>query len=111
MDLIKKDGLIHSLQVEDGQKKEVIEGTYQDAYAYFLWSKKIQEKTCSNFTAFGSPTYRGITGPNTQSVYDLAGRKLQLFWGWQDGEKEILELETFSEPVSKWHTLGKWKII
>ena len=75
----------------------VIDGTYQDAYAYFgSIEKRLGDRHSINLTAFGSPTYRASNSPNTQEAYDIMGKNYNSYWGWQDGEKEILELEMFS---------------
>lgn len=82
--------------VEEG----VIEGTYQDAYAYFLSvEKRLGSKHALNFTAFGAPTYRGSNSPNTQEVYDIMGKDYNSYWGWQDGEKRNSRIRKVFEPV------------
>ena len=87
----------------------VIEGTYQDAYAYFLSvEKRLGERHALNFTAFGSPTYRGSNSPNTQEVYDLAGKNYNSYWGWQDGEKRNSRIRKVFEPV--FQMAHYWKI-
>ncbi len=42
------DGHSHSLALEDGQMMEIIDGTYQDAYAYFgSIEKRFGRQTCN----------------------------------------------------------------
>ena len=78
----------------------VIEGTYQDAYAFFTSiEKRLGERHALNFTAFGAPTYRGSNSPNTQEVYDIMGKDYNSYWGWQDGEKRNSRIRKVFEPV------------
>lgn len=78
----------------------VIEGTYQDAYAYFAAvEKKFSDRFSINLTAFGTPTYRASNSPNTQEVYDLMGKNYNAYWGWQDGEKRNSRIRNVFEPV------------
>ncbi len=78
----------------------VIEGTYQDAYAFFTSiEKRLGSKHALNFTAFGAPTYRGSNSPNTQEVYDIMGKDYNSYWGWQDGEKRNSRIRKVFEPV------------
>lgn len=78
----------------------VIDGTYQDAYAYFFAAeKKLSDKHSLNFTAFGSPTRRASNSPNTQEVYDLMGKNYNAYWGWQDGEKRNSRIRKVFEPI------------
>ena len=75
----------------------VIDGTYQDAYAYFgSIEKRLGDRHSINLTAFGSPTYRASNSPNTQEAYDIMGKN-NSYWGWQRRKKETLELEMFSQ--------------
>lgn len=78
----------------------VIEGTYQDAYAYFAAvEKKFSDRFSVNLTAFGAPTYRASNSANTQEVYDLMGKNYNAYWGWQDGEKRNSRIRKVFEPV------------
>ena len=86
-----------------------IEGTYQDAYAYFASiEKRLGEKHALNFTAFGAPTYRASNSPNTQEVYDIMGKDYNSYWGWQDGEKRNSRIRNVFEPVFQLEHF--WKI-
>ncbi|WP_435523617.1 hypothetical protein [Chryseobacterium indoltheticum] len=74
----------------------ILDGVYQDAYAYFASvEKKFSERHSINFTGFGSPTYRASNSPNTQEVYDIMGKNYNSYWGWQDGERETQESEKY----------------
>lgn len=86
-----------------------VEGTYQDAYAYFASiEKRLGEKHALNFTAFGAPTYRGSNSPNTQEAYDIMGKNYNSYWGWQDGEKRNSRIRKVFEPVFQLEHF--WKI-
>ena len=87
----------------------VIEGTYQDAYAYFASiEKRLGSKHALNFTAFGAPTYRGSNSPNTQEAYDIMGKNYNSYWGWQDGEKRNSRIRNVFEPIFQLEHF--WKI-
>jgi hypothetical protein len=77
----------------------VIDGTYQDAYAYFgSIEKRFGDRHSINLTAFGSPTYRASNSPNTQA-YDIMGKNYNSYWGWQDGEKRNSRIRKVFEPM------------
>jgi len=87
----------------------VIDGTYQDSYAYFAAiEKQFGSKHSLNLTAFGSPTYRASNSPNTQEVYDLMGKNYNSYWGWQDGEKRNERIRKTFEPI--FQLSHYWKI-
>ncbi|MDR3271913.1 MAG: carboxypeptidase-like regulatory domain-containing protein [Flavobacteriaceae bacterium] len=78
----------------------VIEGTYSDSYGYFAAiEKKFSDKNRLSFTAFGAPTRRANSSPNTQEVYDLGGKNYNAYWGWQDGERRNERVRRYFEPV------------
>jgi len=78
----------------------VIEGTFYDAYAYFLGvEKKISDNHTLNFTTFGAPNRRAGGSPNTQEMVDLKGIHYNSYWGWQDGEKRSERVRKTFEPV------------
>ncbi|MDF2933069.1 MAG: carboxypeptidase regulatory-like protein [Chryseobacterium sp.] len=78
----------------------VIDGVYQDAYAYFASiEKKFSERHSINFTGFGSPTYRASNSPNTQEVYDIMGKNYNSYWGMQDGEERNSRIRKVFEPM------------
>ncbi len=89
----------------------VIDGTYQDSYAYFgSIEKRFSDRFAINLTAFGAPTYRASNSPNTQEVYDLMGKNYNSYWGWQDGEKRNSRIRKVFEPVFQlafYNKLGK----
>lgn len=78
----------------------VIDGTYQDSYAYFgAIEKQFSSRHAINLTAFGAPTYRANNSPNTQEAYDLMGKDYNAYWGWQDGEKRNSRIRKVFEPI------------
>ncbi len=79
----------------------IIDGTYQDSYAYFAAIEKqfANGRHSINLTAFGAPTYRASNSPNTQEVYDLMGKDYNSYWGWQDGEKRSSRIRRTFEPM------------
>lgn len=80
--------------------RAILDGVYQDAYAYFASvEKKFSDRHSINFTGFGSPTYRASNAPNTQEVYDIMGKNYNSYWGWQDGEKRNSRIRKVFEPV------------
>ena len=80
--------------------RAILDGVYQDAYAYFASiEKKFSDRHSINLTAFGSPTYRASNSPNTQEVYDIMGKNYNSYWGWQDGEKRNSRIRNVYEPV------------
>ncbi|EJL73271.1 carboxypeptidase-like regulatory domain-containing protein [Chryseobacterium populi] len=80
--------------------RAILDGVYQDAYAYFASvEKKFSDRHSINFTGFGSPTYRASNAPNTQEVYDIMGKNYNSYWGWQDGEKRNSRIRKVFEPM------------
>ena len=78
----------------------VIDGTYQDAYAYFgAIEKQFSDRHAINLTAFGAPTYRAGNSPNTQETFDIMGKNYNEYWGWQDGEKRNSRIRKVFEPI------------
>lgn len=78
-----------------------VDGTFYDAWAYFLGvEKKINNQHSIAFTAFGAPTRRGMQGGTVQEVYDLLGDKYyNPNWGYQNGEKRNAKVKEFHEPM------------
>lgn len=77
-----------------------VEGTFYDAYAYFVGlEKKINSRHSIGFTGFASPTRRGMNSASVQEVYDLVGSNYyNANWGYQNGEKRNARVRTLNEP-------------
>ncbi len=77
------------------------EGTFYDAYAYFLSvEKKLNESHSFGLVTFGSPSKRGGSSGTTQEVYDLTGTTYNPNWGWQDGEKRNARITDSHTPMA-----------
>ncbi|MBL7904676.1 MAG: TonB-dependent receptor [Bacteroidales bacterium] len=78
-----------------------IEGTYYDAWAWFLGvERKINDKHSLAFTAFAAPVKRGMQGGSTQEVYDLSGTNYyNPNWGYQDGKVRNARERIMNQPV------------
>ena len=65
--------------------KGYTEGTFYQAYSYFLSvEKKINDKHSIDLTVFGAPSQRGGSAPVVQEVYDLVGSNFyNPNWGYQ----------------------------
>ncbi|MCK9617300.1 MAG: TonB-dependent receptor [Lentimicrobiaceae bacterium] len=78
-----------------------VDGTFYDAWAYFLGvEKKINNQHSIALTAFGAPTRRGQQGGTVKEVYDILDNKYyNPNWGYQDGEKRNAKVKNFHEPM------------
>lgn len=78
-----------------------VEGTFYDAYSYFLSvDKELGESSSLNLTAFGAPIRRGKISGATQEIYDLAGTNFyNANWGYQDGKKRNARVQDVHQPV------------
>ncbi len=78
-----------------------IEGTYYDAWAYFLSvDKKFGNHHTLNLTAFDAPIRRGRSTSSTQEMYDLAGSNFyNPLWGYQNGEKRNSSEAHTNQPM------------
>lgn len=65
--------------------KGYTEGTFYQAYSYFLSvEKKINDKHSLDLTVFGAPSQRGGSAPVVQEAYDLVGSNYyNPNWGYQ----------------------------
>ncbi|WP_292009402.1 carboxypeptidase regulatory-like domain-containing protein [Chryseobacterium sp.] len=78
----------------------IIDGVYQDSYAYFgSIEKKFSNRHSVNLTGFGTSTYRASNSPNTQEVYDIMGKNYNSYWGWYNGEKRNSRIRKAFEPI------------
>ncbi len=78
-----------------------VEGTFYDAYAYFLSvEKRLNKKHTLGFTALGAPTKRGKSAPSTQEAYDLLDNNYyNPNWGYQNGEKRNAKVGDTHRPL------------
>lgn len=78
-----------------------VEGTFYDAYSYFLSvEKKIGKKHYISFTGFGAPAKRGMQSASVQEVYDILGDNYyNSNWGYQNGEVRNAKVRNSHEPV------------
>lgn len=78
-----------------------VEGTFYDAWGYFLSvEKKFNKKHSLGLIAYGSPNKRGRNGVSTQEAYDLAGTNYyNPYWGYQDGEKRNSRIGNYHQPM------------
>lgn len=78
-----------------------VEGTFYDAYAYFLSAEKIINNQHSvGFTFFGAPSQRAKQGLATQEAYDLVGSNYyNPYWGYQNGEKRNSRVSNTHKPM------------
>ncbi len=98
--------------VLNGLMESYVEGTYYDAWAYFVSAeKKINDKHSIGIVGFGSPAERGKQGGTTQEVYDLTGNNFyNPYWGWQDGKKRNSRTSYSNKPtgiLSHYWTISK----
>ena len=88
--------------------KGYTEGTFYQAYSYFLsLEKKINEKHSLNLTVFGAPSQRGGSAPVVQEAYDLVGSNYyNPNWGYQtidaNGKQVIRNsrVSTYHQPFA-----------
>lgn len=87
-----------------------VEGTYFDAWSYFLaLEKRLNETQSLNFTVFGAPIEQGRQGLAVQEAYDLAGNNFyNPFWGYQAGKKRNSRVSTNHRPM--FMLTHNWKI-
>lgn len=86
-----------------------VEGTFYDAWAYFLGiEKKLNDRHSLNLSIMGAPYRRSSNSPNTQEAYDLMGTGYNAYWGYQAGKKRNERVKKNHEPLA---TLSHyWKI-
>jgi hypothetical protein len=79
-----------------------VEGTFYDAWGYFLSVEKLLNKKHSlGFVFLGAPSKSGSPGVVTQEVYDLAGSNYyNPNWGFQGGEKRNARVGEYHQPLS-----------
>jgi hypothetical protein len=78
-----------------------VEGTFYDAYAYFISiERKFNDKHSVSFTTFNAPTKRGMQGAATEEVNGLVGSNFyNPNWGYQNGKKRNARIRNQQEPT------------
>ncbi len=78
-----------------------VEGTYYDAYAWFIGvEKRLNQHHSLAFTALSAPVKRGMQGGSVQEVYDLTDNNFyNPNWGYQDGEVRNARIRTMNQPI------------
>ena len=89
--------------------KGYTEGTFYQAYSYFLSvEKKINDKHSIDLTVFGAPSQRGGSAPVVQEAYDLVGTNYyNPNWGYQTVDangKQVIRnsrVSTYHQPFAQ----------
>lgn len=89
--------------------KGYTEGTFYQAYSYFLSvEKKINDKHSIDLTVFGAPSQRGGSAPVVQEAYDLVGSNFyNPNWGYQtidENGKQVIRnsrVSTYHQPMAQ----------
>ncbi len=89
--------------------KGYTEGTFYQAYSYFLSvEKKINDKHSIDLTVFGAPSQRGGSAPVVQEIYDLVGSNFyNPNWGYQTVDasgKQVIRnsrTSTYHQPFAQ----------
>lgn len=82
-------------------KEGYVEGTYFDAWSYFLAAeKKINEKHSIGIVGFGAPMDQGRQVLAVQEAYNLTGTNYyNPNWGYQNGEKRTAKTSQTHKPM------------
>jgi len=78
-----------------------VEGTFYDAWGYFMSvEKKFNKRHSLGLIAYGSPNKRGKNGVSVQEAYDLSGTSYyNPYWGYQNGEKRNSRVGNYHQPM------------
>ncbi len=79
-----------------------VEGTPNDAYAYFFSAeKKLNERHSIGLVTYGAPSISAAAGLSVQEAYDLAGTNYyNPNWGFQNGEKRNARIRNNFQPMT-----------
>lgn len=82
-------------------KEGYVEGTFYDAWSYFLSvEKELSPSHSIVFVGFGAPVKRGQNGLSVQEANDLAGTNYyNPYWGYQNGEKRNSRVSNYHQPM------------
>ncbi|MCX6247499.1 MAG: carboxypeptidase-like regulatory domain-containing protein [Bacteroidetes bacterium] len=76
-----------------------VEGTFYDAWGYFLSAEKRMGRHSLGLTIFGAPTKRGTQSATVQEAYDLSGTNYyNPNWGYQNGKARNARVRANNEP-------------
>ena len=77
-----------------------VEGTFYDAWAYYVGIEKHIKNQKIILNVFGAPKKRGKNGGSTQEAYDLVGNVYyNPYWGYQNGEKRNSRIASYHKPT------------
>lgn len=78
-----------------------VEGTFYDAWGYYLGVEKKLRAHDIVLNIFGAPTKRGKQGASTQESYDLLNNVYyNPYWGYQNGVKRNSRVANSHEPMA-----------
>ncbi len=87
-----------------------IQGTFYDAYSYFVGVEKKYGNHTTGLTFFGAPNRRGKQGAAIQEMYDIAGTNYyNPYWGYQNGDKRNSRVAKTHQPVAILHHIWEPK--
>ncbi len=78
-----------------------VDGTFYDAWGYFLSvEKKFSKQHSLGLIIYGSPNKRGRNGVSVQEAYDFAETNYyNPYWGYQNGEKRNSRVGNYHQPM------------
>ena len=87
-----------------------VEGTFYDAWAYFLSAeKKLNSRHSIGLVAYASPNRRGKSGISVQEAYNLSDNNYyNPYWGYQTGKKRNSRISNYHKPMITFNHY--WKI-
>jgi hypothetical protein len=81
-------------------KEGYFEGTDYTARSLFASiEKRFSDRHSLNFTSIYADNSRGKNAPISDEVKNLAGKKYNSYWGWQDGKKRNSRDKDVIEPI------------
>ncbi len=86
-----------------------VEGTFYDAWGYYIGIEKQLPKHTLVLNVFGAPSKRGKQGASVQEMYDLTGNVYyNPYWGYQNGKKRNSRVASMHLPTAMF--TDYWKI-
>ncbi|MCF8368463.1 MAG: TonB-dependent receptor [Bacteroidales bacterium] len=78
-----------------------VDGTFYDAYSYFLAAeKKINKNHSIGIIGFGAPNRSGRNGGSVDEAYQYAGTNYyNPYWGYQNGQKRNSRIGNYNQPM------------